>query len=90
MLAEYASVTVELELRRDDRALAALPLYHTAQLHCFTMPQLLNGAFTILLEAPNPALLLELIEARAHHQLLRPADTSGSPCCSIRSSAAAT
>ena len=62
LLAEYASVTVELEMRRDDRALAALPLYHTAQLHCFTMPQLLNGAFTILLEAPNPALLLDLIE----------------------------
>ena len=26
------------------------------------MPQLLNGAFTILLEAPNPAIVLELIE----------------------------
>ena len=63
ILSEYASVTVELEMRRDDRALAALPLYHTAQMHCFTMPQLLNGAFTILLEAPNPAVVLELIEA---------------------------
>jgi fatty-acyl-CoA synthase len=31
MLAQYASATVELEMRRDDRALAALPLYHTAQ-----------------------------------------------------------
>ena len=62
ILAEYASVTVELEMRRDDRALAALPLYHTAQMHCFTMPQMLNGAYTILIEAPNPALVLELIE----------------------------
>ncbi|MBK1656734.1 fatty acyl-CoA synthetase [Paracraurococcus ruber] len=62
ILAEYASVTIELEMRRDDRALAALPLYHTAQMHCFTMPQLLAGAFTLLVEAPQPALVLELIE----------------------------
>jgi fatty-acyl-CoA synthase len=62
MLAQYASATVELEMRRDDRALAALPLYHTAQMHAFTMPQMLNGAFTLLIEAPQPALVLELIE----------------------------
>ncbi|MEN0076396.1 MAG: fatty acyl-CoA synthetase [Paracraurococcus sp.] len=62
ILAEYGSVTVELEMRRDDRALAALPLYHTAQMHCFTMPQLLNGAFTLLIETPNPAEVLALIE----------------------------
>ncbi|TCZ55013.1 fatty acyl-CoA synthetase [Roseicella aquatilis] len=62
ILAEYASVTIELEMRRDDRALAALPLYHTAQMHCFTMPQMLNGAFTLLIEAPQPALVLDLIE----------------------------
>jgi fatty-acyl-CoA synthase len=62
MLAEYASATIELEMRRDDRALAALPLYHTAQMHAFTMPQMLNGAFTLLVEAPQPALVLELIE----------------------------
>jgi fatty-acyl-CoA synthase len=31
-------------------------------MHCFTMPQMLNGAFTILIEAPQPALVLELIE----------------------------
>ena len=37
-----------------DRALAALPLYHTAQTHAFTMPQLLVGARTILIEAPVP------------------------------------
>ncbi|MFC7539739.1 AMP-binding protein [Siccirubricoccus deserti] len=62
MLAQYASATVELEMRRDDRALAALPLYHTAQMHAFTMPQMLNGAFTLLIEAPQPARVLELIE----------------------------
>ncbi len=45
-----------------DRALAALPLYHTAQTHAFTMPQLLVGARTILIEAPVPELVLRLIE----------------------------
>ena len=63
LLAEYASCIIELEFRRDDRGLAALPLYHTAQMHAFTMPQLLTGAFTHLIEAPNPALVLELIES---------------------------
>ncbi|WP_149536286.1 fatty acyl-CoA synthetase [Siccirubricoccus phaeus] len=62
LLAEYASCIIELEMRRDDRCLAALPLYHTAQMHAFTMPSLLNGAFTLLIEAPHPAEVLELIE----------------------------
>ncbi|MCO6417084.1 AMP-binding protein [Siccirubricoccus sp. KC 17139] len=62
LLAEYASCIVELEMLRHDRCLAALPLYHTAQMHAFTMPALLNGGFTLLIEAPQPALVLELIE----------------------------
>ena len=62
LLSEYASCIIELEMLRDDRGLAALPLYHTAQMHAFTMPQLLNGAFTLLIDAPQPALVLELIE----------------------------
>ncbi|RYI79599.1 MAG: acyl-CoA synthetase, partial [Acetobacteraceae bacterium] len=62
LLAEYASCIIELEMLRGDRGLAALPLYHTAQMHAFTMPQLLNGAFTLLIDAPQPALVLELIE----------------------------
>lgn len=62
LLSEYASCIIELEMLRNDRGLAALPLYHTAQMHAFTMPQLLNGAFTLLIDAPQPALVLELIE----------------------------
>lgn len=62
LMAEYMACMVELELTRDDRALAALPLYHSAQMHVFTMPQLLLGASTILIEAPAPDLCLKLIE----------------------------
>ena len=61
-MTEYQSVIVALELRPQDRHLAALPLYHTAQMHAFTMPALLVGAFTLLLAAPVPDQVLALIE----------------------------
>ena len=62
-LAEYAGAAEALDYGAEDRALAALPLYHTAQMHAFTMPQLLAGAETLLIEAPEPARVLALIEA---------------------------
>jgi fatty-acyl-CoA synthase len=62
MLAQYYSVIHHFEYKRTDRALAALPLYHTAQMHAFTMPQLLVGAHTTLIEAPVPAEVLRLVE----------------------------
>ncbi len=61
-LAEYAAAAQALDFSGTDRALAALPLYHTAQMHAFSMPQLLVGAETLLIEAPVPATVLELIE----------------------------
>lgn len=62
LLAEYTSCIVELELSAKDRALAGLPLYHSAQMHVFTVPQFIVGATTWLIEAPLPDLCLELIE----------------------------
>ncbi len=62
MMAQYYSCIHNMEYAGSDRALAALPLYHTAQTHAFTMPQLLVGARTILIEAPVPDLVLRLIE----------------------------
>ena len=62
MMSQYYSVIPAMNFTEDDRALAALPLYHTAQTHAFTMPQLLVGARTILIEAPVPELVLRLIE----------------------------
>jgi fatty-acyl-CoA synthase len=62
LLAEYLSCIVALDFGPGDRALAALPLYHTAQMHAFTMPQLLAGAETVLIEAPVPETCLRLIE----------------------------
>jgi fatty-acyl-CoA synthase len=60
---EYLGVIIALEFRASDRHLAALPLYHTAQMHAFTMPALLTGAFTVLLPAPAPEQVLAMVEA---------------------------
>jgi fatty-acyl-CoA synthase len=62
MLAEYQSCIHNMDYSADDKALAALPLYHTAQMHAFTVPQMLAGAFTVLVEAPAPDIVLERIE----------------------------
>ena len=59
---EYRACIIEMEFSSADVALAALPLYHSAQLHCFTMPQLLVGAVTHLIETPAPDIVLEMIE----------------------------
>jgi fatty-acyl-CoA synthase len=62
MLAEYQSCIHNMDYSAADKALAALPLYHTAQMHAFTVPQMLAGAFTVLIEAPAPDIVLERIE----------------------------
>ena len=64
MLTQYYSVIYAMEFSRYDQALAALPLYHTAQMHAGTMPQMLVGAHTTIIEAPVPADVLRLIEQR--------------------------
>lgn len=61
-LAEYMGVVQALDFAEGDRSLAALPLYHTAQMHVFVMPHLMVGAHTLLIEAPVPATVLALIE----------------------------
>ncbi len=62
MMAQYYSVIHEMDFSADDRALGALPLYHTAQMHAFTIPQMLVGGRTVLIEAPVPEQVLRLIE----------------------------
>ena len=63
LLAEYESCIVEAEHRSEDRVLAALPLYHSAQMHCFLMPHLSLGATTTLIATPEPQTVLRLIES---------------------------
>lgn len=63
LLAEYESAIHDCRFAESDRALAALPLYHSAQMHVFLMPQLMVGATTLLIQAPALKQCLELIEA---------------------------
>ncbi len=62
MVSQYYSVIHNMDYAETDRCLAALPLYHTAQMHAFTLPQILVGARNILIESPVPELVLRLIE----------------------------
>jgi fatty-acyl-CoA synthase len=72
LLSEYQSCIVDLEYRPEDRVLAALPLYHTAQTHAFAMPQLLAGASIRLIEAPVAEQCLSLIEAERINSFFAP------------------
>lgn len=62
LLAEYTSTLLALDIRENDRSLSALPLYHSAQMHVFVMPQLLIGATTLLIASPQPATCFDLFE----------------------------
>ncbi|MGY2462873.1 fatty acyl-CoA synthetase [Vreelandella sulfidaeris] len=66
LMAEYMACMVELDIKGNDAMLAALPLYHSAQMHVFLMPALLLGAPVYLLEAPLPELCLSAI---ANHHI---------------------
>lgn len=61
LLAEYVATLLALDIREDDCSLASLPLYHSAQMHVFLMPQLLVGATTLLVQAPLPESCIALI-----------------------------
>ncbi|MCL7928389.1 fatty acyl-CoA synthetase [Halomonas llamarensis] len=62
LLAEYMACMVALDIKNDEPMLAALPLYHSAQMHVFLMPALLLGAPVHLREAPTPDDCLAQIE----------------------------
>ncbi|ASK35636.1 acyl-CoA synthetase [Alcanivorax sp. N3-2A] len=72
LMAEYIGCLLHLEISEDDRMLAALPLYHSAQMHCFLMPGLLRGAFTWLVESPIPDQVLSLIEQQKINSFFAP------------------
>ncbi len=72
LIAEYASCIIAFRYARTDRVLAALPLYHTAQMHAFTMPQLTMGAEQWLIESPAAADSLELIERHRINSFFAP------------------
>ncbi len=61
LLTEYGATQYHLDIRSDDRCLAALPLYHSAQMHVFMMPMLLTGGYTRLISTPTPDAILSML-----------------------------
>jgi fatty-acyl-CoA synthase len=64
LLHEYISALLVLDFAATDRAVHALPLYHSAQMHVFLLPLLSIGAHNIIVPAPVPEELLALFEER--------------------------
>ena len=60
-----------LGISEQTRGISALPFYH-AVMHVNCMPYLLAGAFQIVLERPEPAVLLALIEQAQINSLFAP------------------
>jgi acyl-CoA synthetase (AMP-forming)/AMP-acid ligase II len=60
---ESMSGALDSGWRADDRFVAMMPMFHTAQLNAFCTPAILVGATTYILRGFDPAALLDLIEA---------------------------
>lgn len=72
LLAEYVSCIEALEYRYDDRALHSLPLYHSAQMHVFFMPDLLVGATNHVVVAPDPEQCCRIVEQEEINSMFAP------------------
>jgi fatty-acyl-CoA synthase len=72
LIAQYVSAVVDGEMTADDVEIHALPLYHSAQLHCFFTPDVWLGATSIILPGPEPAAILATIEREHVTKLFAP------------------
>ncbi|RKT85772.1 fatty-acyl-CoA synthase [Saccharopolyspora antimicrobica] len=62
LLHEYLSCLAALDFAEDDQPLHVMPLYHSAQMHVFLLPNLMIGATNRLLEVLEPGEVLRRIE----------------------------
>lgn len=72
ILSEYVSTIIDGNMAHDDVAIHALPLFHSAQLHCFLGPYIYLGGTGIILEQATPGLILEMVETHKATQLFCP------------------
>jgi fatty-acyl-CoA synthase len=72
LISEYVSCIAALEHHPDDRAIAALPLYHSAQMHVLLMPLLLVGATNHVVTAPHPEECCRIIEREHINSMFAP------------------
>ncbi|WP_257556018.1 fatty acyl-CoA synthetase [Sphingobium sp. CFD-2] len=72
LMSHYASCIIDGEMSAGDVELHCLPLYHCAQLDCFLSVDLYLGATSVLLRAPEPAIILATIEAERINKFFAP------------------
>lgn len=72
LMSEYSACQYHLNIRATDRSLAALPLYHSAQMHVFTLPMLLSGGYSRLINTPTPDAILGLLASEQLNAFFAP------------------
>ncbi|MGC8514209.1 MAG: fatty acyl-CoA synthetase [Acidimicrobiales bacterium] len=72
LIAQYVSCVVDGSMSGDDVEVHSLPMYHCAQLDCFFCVDVYLGASSIILDSPEPARLLETVEAERATKLFCP------------------
>ena len=72
IISEYVSTIIEGNMTSEDVAIHALPLFHSAQLHCFLGPYIYLGGSGIILEQATPDLMLQTVETYKATQLFCP------------------
>jgi fatty-acyl-CoA synthase len=72
VIAEHVSCFIDGQMAPDDVEVHALPLFHSAQLHCFFTPDVHLGATNVILNRPNPAEMLAAVETHRATKLFCP------------------
>ncbi len=74
LIAQHVSCFVDGEMTPDDVEVHALPLFHSAQLHCFFTPSIHLGAVNVLLAEGRPRRDARGRRGRARDEAVLPAD----------------
>lgn len=72
LIGEYVSTLIDGGMESRDVAIHALPLYHSAQLHCFLGPGIYIGSSGVILSGAAPDVILATIERERVTQLFCP------------------
>jgi len=72
LVAQYVSCIIDGSMSGDDIEVHSLPMYHCAQLDCFFCVDVYLGASSVILPSPEPARLLETVEAERATKLFCP------------------
>ncbi|HEX6923751.1 MAG TPA: fatty acyl-CoA synthetase [Bacillales bacterium] len=72
LVTEYVSCIVDFHFGRDDMLIHALPLFHSAQLHAFLGPSIYLGSSGVIVESPQPELLMETLSREKVTQFFCP------------------